>query len=105
MTGEEIVFNEGYFGREAKFWYGVHNRMMGFRGGFNTAEDLPELSRGLSPEISQLIPALNQAKADMSHNMLEGANAVKEIGNGLIEVGKSYGMTEDEAKEIAGRLN
>lgn len=105
MNDKKVVFDKEYFRRQAIFWFDTHNRMMQFRTRFNVTEDLPELSRGLSPELSQLIPALNQAKSDMSHNMIQGANAVREFGNGLIETGKSYGLTEDDATKATERLH
>lgn len=101
---DEIVFDEDYFYREVGFWYSTSNRLRGFRGSFDRLPDLPELSENVSEQLEMLIPALNKAKQDMAHNMSLGCAATEAFGAGLTEVGRNYGMTEQEAEELSRRV-
>lgn len=102
---EQIVFDEDYFPREVRFWEQTSSRLLGFRQQFDAAEEIPSLSPHVSEWLNDLIPALNQAKSAISHNMDLGYQAAGAIADGLTEVGKRYGMAEDEAQEVARGVN
>ena len=97
----QIIFDEDYFPREVKFWEQTSERLQIFWGQFDAADEIPSLSPHVSEWLNDLVPALNQAKADMSDNMHLGYQAADAIAEGLVEVAKRYGMTEEEAEQIA----
>lgn len=104
MTAEQFSFDETYFPTEIEFWYSTKEELSGIKGNFDAAEDVPELSPKLSDALDMLIPALNQAKADISFNMGLAAQAADAFATTLTQVAVNYGMTEDEAQAIANRV-
>lgn len=97
----DIVFDETYFPKEIEFWYTVKEELKNTKADFDAAEDVPQLSPKVSATLDALIPALNQAKDDISHNMKIGSDAADSFATTLTEVGKAYGVTEEEAAGIA----
>lgn len=104
MTVEQFSFDEGYFPTEIEFWYTTKEELGDIKANFDAAEDVPELSPKLSDALDMLIPALNQAKADISHNMGLGAQTAEAFATTLTQVAVNYGMAEDEAQAIADRV-
>lgn len=104
MTTGDFTFDENYIPTEIEFWYTVKEDLGNIKADFDAAEDVPELSPKLSDALDMLIPALNQAKTDISHNMGLGAQTADAFATTLTQVAVNYGMTEDEAQEIANRV-
>lgn len=98
-----ITFDENYFPREIGFWYDIREDLDGMKSNFDSAAAIPELSPKLSDALDMLIPALNQAKRDISHNMGLGSDTADAFASTLTEVALNYGMTEDEAEQLGNQ--
>lgn len=100
----DIVFDQNYFPKEIEFWYTLKEELGNIKSNFDAAEDVPQLSPKVSAALDTLIPALNQAKQDISHNMKIGSEAADCFAVALTTVGKNYGVTEEKAAEIAKKV-
>lgn len=101
----EILFDRNYFLAEIETWDGFHNELFFATRSFDNLPPLPSLTRGFSPALDALIPALNDARADIVANLYKGQQAAEAIVNGLTEAGRAYGLTEDDAVRIADSLD
>lgn len=101
----EVVVDEEFFRREVRMWYGFHDELrQHWRDFVVNATPIPELSRGLSPVLDELVPAMNRARRDIGWNMSLGQQSARLIGNALVESAQSYGMTEDEAERLSKEI-
>lgn len=100
MTADKS-FDLGFFPPQINFWYDTSNTLHGHWRELVAIERLPELNPKLDARLTALIPALNQAKTDLCVNISRGTAATWKFAEGLTEAAKNYGMTAEEAEELA----
>lgn len=71
---------------------------------FRQIDPLPPVSDRLSPKLKSLEPKLNEAILDIRHNVWLAQMASERFGDALVETGRQYGLTDDQAADLANEI-
>lgn len=102
---ETKSFDLGFFPAEIGFWYDTSSALYHQWSDLVGVPKLPEVNPLLDPRLTALIPVLNEAKTDVCLNISRGFQASRRFAESLIEAGRNYGLTAEEAEALARDWN
>ncbi|OYN88873.1 hypothetical protein [Parenemella sanctibonifatiensis] len=94
-----------FFNKHVTFWYELCKELDSDWKAMNLVPELPPFSAEFDGTLNELIPALNTSFENITNNLLNCGVATGKMGDLLLETGKSYGVTEEQAEELADVVN
>lgn len=99
------ISNQEWFKKHVTYWYDLSNKTEADGRQLNLTLDLPSFDPAFDGTLNHAVDKLNDAFNQITDNVISGAKAIRKMGDGLLETGKSYGLTEEQAADLAGKVH
>lgn len=99
----DYTYEQEFFDNHVGYWYELNAQLNRDWERFVLVPDLPPFSPEFDGTLNELIPALNQSFNTIESNLLSCTVATGKMGDLLLETGRNYGVTEEQAAELAGK--
>ena len=100
----DYTFDQEWFNKHVTYWYELSNDTERDWENLVLLPDLPSFDPAFDGTLNYAVDKLNDGFRGITDNVMHATVAVQKMGDLLLETGKDYGVTEEQAADLAGKL-